>query len=548
MIAPRRAVFAVLALATAAALLWLLGRVLALGGWSALDLLMLVSFVPAAAWFGVCVGNAVPGFALRWRADPARAVLPVAGEIESGPIVARTALLVTVRDEEMAAVLAPLGRLLAGLERAGVGASFVGCIASDTADPVRAAAEAAAIAAFPFPLRYRRRADNAGFKAGNVMEFLDRHAGDCELAVMLDADSEMSAGAVLRLVGIMQAGPRLGIVQHLTVGGPAEAAFPRLFQFGMRAGMRIWATGQAWWQGDEGPYWGHNAILRIAPFRAHGRLPVLADGRAILSHDQVEAALLRAAGWGVCVWAGEEGSREANPPALPEFLHRDARWLAGNLQYRALVLRPGLRPMGRWQLAQAMLMFAAAPSLIMVAGLAALAVALGAPAPPPGSLAPLLLGGLVAVHSPKLLGYAEILASRGAAAYGGRWRFGLGAAAEILFTTLLDPITTLARGFALCRLGLGFGAGWPAQNRGSRRVGWGEAWRRFWPHSLAGLALFALFAASWKAVLWALPFAAGLVLAVPFAVATASPRLARLLDAHHLTATPEQLAEAQRKE
>jgi membrane glycosyltransferase len=97
--------------------------------------------------------------------------------------------------------------------------------------------------------------------------------------------------------------------------------------------MRTWATGQAWWQGDAGPYWGHNAVVRIAPFRAHCRLPALPDGRRILSHDQVEAAMLRGAGWGVRVLLDEGGSGEANPPALPEFLRRELRWLAGNMQY-----------------------------------------------------------------------------------------------------------------------------------------------------------------------------------------------------------------------
>jgi hypothetical protein len=115
------------------------------------------------------------------------------------------------------------------------------------------------------------------------MEFLDRrgeggHAAGLDLAVMLDADSEMSAAAVLRLVRAMEGDPRLALVQQLIVGRPAPRAFPRLFQFGMRAGMRAWATGQGWWQLDDGPYWGHNAIFRIAPFREHARLAPLPDG------------------------------------------------------------------------------------------------------------------------------------------------------------------------------------------------------------------------------------------------------------------------------
>jgi len=114
---------------------------------------------------------------------------------------------------------------------------------------------------------YRRRTVNEGFKAGNVMDFLDHHAAGLDYFLCLDADSEMTPAAVLRLVACMEADDRLAILQQLIHGRPATAAFPRLFQFGMRQGMRSWATGQAWWQGDEGPYWGHNAIIRTAPFR-----------------------------------------------------------------------------------------------------------------------------------------------------------------------------------------------------------------------------------------------------------------------------------------
>ena len=159
----------------------------------------------------------------------------------------------------------------------------------------------------------------------------------------------------------MRDDPSLGIIQHLTVGLPASSAFPRLFQFGMRAGMRTWATALAWWQGDECVYWGHNAVVRIAPFRTHCRLPLLPDGDPILSHDQIEAAMLRGAGWGIRLLAEEDGSYEANPPALPEFMRRELRWLAGNFEYRHLLRMPGLRPMGRWQLVQAILLFGCTP-------------------------------------------------------------------------------------------------------------------------------------------------------------------------------------------
>ena len=135
----------------------------------------------------------------------------------------------------------------------------------------------------------------------------------------------------------MQADPRLGILQGLVVGLPSTSAFARIFQFGMRLGMRSYTIGSAWWQGDCGPYWGHNAVLRLEPFIAHCALPVLSrDGtedRHILSHDQIEAVLMRAAGYDVRVLPQEDLGWEENPPTLIEFIRRDLRWCQGNMQY-----------------------------------------------------------------------------------------------------------------------------------------------------------------------------------------------------------------------
>ena len=186
-------------------------------------------------------------------------------------------------------------------------------------------------------LHYRRRPANTGFKAGNLREFAERTDGDYDHMIVLDADSLMSAAAMLRLVRVMQANPRLGILQTLVTGQPAESAFARIFQFGMRHSMRTHTIGIAWWQGPSGPYWGHNAIIRLQPFIAHCRLPVLPGrpplGGPVLSHDQVEAALMRAAGYEVRVIADEFESWEENPPSLPDFIKRDLRWCQGNMQY-----------------------------------------------------------------------------------------------------------------------------------------------------------------------------------------------------------------------
>ena len=530
----RHLTFAAILIASGLGLLGLMADVLATGGWSFVKALILLCFAGIVPWLGICLGHALTGFAALLRhGEPARPV---------GPARLPTALAVTIRNEDMAIVLPPLRRLLDGLD--GIGLPVGLFILSDT--PAPATAEEEAVAAFraadrdPARIRYRRRVENTGFKAGNVMDFMDHHAEGFDVAIMLDADSEMSADAVRDLVAMMQADPKLGIVQHLTVGRPAAAAFPRLFQFGMRAGMRVWATGQDWWQGREGPYWGHNAALRIAPFRTHCRLAPLPDGSAILSHDQVEAARLCAAGWGVKLWPREEGSQESNPPALPEYLHRDSRWLAGNLQYFALLGLPGFRPMGRWQLVQAILLFAGAPLYTAVLVLAALAAALGQTAGPIWTIA---LAWTFALYSPKLLGYAQVLADPALRArYGGAGRFAAGAAAEFVFSLTMDAIAQPHKTMAMLRLALGAKAGWLPQNRSDRGVTWTEAARMFWPHTLFGAACFAGFAlGGWPAVLWAAPFAGGLVLAVPFCVLTAAPAVSAWLRGRGVAAIPEEV-------
>jgi membrane glycosyltransferase len=550
--AARRSLVVLIALSVGTALGWLLLHVLAPGGWTLAKLVMLAAFAGTAPWTGLCAANALIGFAILMICrDPVRTVCPLPAQPPR--ILGRTAIAVTIRSEDMRRVLPPLRGLLNGLDRLGVGEAFELFILSDTHAEMgpaeeRAVAKFAAEDRAPTRIHYRRRAANIAFKAGNIMEFLDHQADGFEFMLTLDADSEMSATAVLRLLGAIQADTSLAIVQHLTVGLPASSAFPRLFQFGMRAGMRVWATGQAWWQGDEGPYWGHNAIIRIAPFRAHGRLPNLPDGRPILSHDQIEAAVLRGAGWGVRVLPNEDGSSEANPPALPEFLRRELRWLAGNMQYWHLLRLHGLRPMGRWQLIQAILLFAGTPLylLFLLAATAAAATDPASPFPSNWALA-LSVAWPGALYSPKLLGYLEVLLSPAKRArYGGGARFALGTAAEFSFTLLMDAVSAVAKTASMLRLSLGATARWTPQNRNDRGVGWLEAARLLWPQTLTGALVFAGFGcAGWHAVLWAAPFASGLMLAIPLCVLTANARIGQWMRDYRFAAIPEELDQLQ---
>ena len=159
------------------------------------------------------------------------------------------------------------------------------------------------------------------------MAFLDDDAGEFDFVLTLDADSVMSADMVCRLVRIMQADPGMAILQANIASGGAATVFSHMLGIGHLHRARTWTVGQGWWQGPAGPYWGHNALLRIKPFRQHARLPLLPDGRRILSHDHVEAALLQGAGWATRVLPEDAGSAEKQPPDMIALLQR----VRGNL-------------------------------------------------------------------------------------------------------------------------------------------------------------------------------------------------------------------------
>jgi membrane glycosyltransferase len=415
-----------------------------------------------------------------------------------------------------------------------------------------AAAEEAAFAAWraespnPDALVYRRRSENTGFKAGNVRDFCETHGRDFEFMLPLDADSLMSGEAIVRLVRIMQANPRLGILQSLVVGAPATSAFARIFQFGMRHGMRPYTMGSAWWTGECGPFWGHNALVRIQPFAEHCHLPILPGkpplGGHVLSHDQVEATLMRRAGFEARVLPQEGGSWEENPPTIFEFSTRDLRWCQGNMQYFKLLNLAGLLPMSRFQLAWAILMFIGVPAMTGMIALAPLKALDGDGPFPAGAAIGLYLTFLAMYLSPKLAGLLDILLTPGGVArYGGLGRFLASAAVEVVFSFLLGAVTTFR--LTLFMIGLVFGRSvvWNGQARDAHGVAWSTAMRGLWAPFLFGLAVCgALAVLAPAALLWSLPLTLGYLVAFPFAVVTAAPALGRWFTARGLCAIPEE--------
>ena len=259
----RRVLFALLVVGTIAGTLTLAAQALSAGGFGLLDALVLIFFGLTLPWTVIGFWDAVIGFCImRFARDPIAAVVPAVARIRGDePITASTAICMFVRNEPPDRVIRNLDAMLREIDAAGAGRSFHLYVLSDTSLPDIATLEDAGFAVLAerwngrIAVTYRRRDANTGFKAGNFWDFCERWGAKHEFAVTLDTDSFMTAAAILRLVRIIQADPKLGILQGLVVGLPSTSAFARLFQFGMRLGMRSWTIGAAWWRPRTAARW-----------------------------------------------------------------------------------------------------------------------------------------------------------------------------------------------------------------------------------------------------------------------------------------------------
>jgi len=551
----RRMVMLTLVLTTVMALTGLWAHLLGGNGIDALDAGLIACFLLSAPWTVLGFWNAVIGFWLlhidkRWRGSVAPYL--AAGEGDS-PITLNTAVLMTLRNEDPERALAKLERVRRSLVSTGFSHKFDFFVLSDTSNPHIAAAEERLVAewkegvAAGHNVIYRRREQNTGFKAGNVQDFIDRFGADYDLMLPLDADSLMAGREIVRMVRIMEATPKLGILQSLMVGTPSQSAFARILQFGGRHGMRSFTMGSAWWQADCGPFWGHNALVRIGPFRESCELPVLPGtpplGGYVLSHDQVEAAMMRGAGYEVRVMPVECESWEDSPPTLLDFLKRDMRWCQGNMQYFQLLKLPNLKFISQLQLVIATMGYISGAAWMLFVILGAMKATTGSIEVFNPSIGIALFASMIFMNlAPKLLGMLDVAVSPGGLRrYGGGMRFGSGVLTEILFTLLLAP--AIASALTIFMVGLLFGRSvkWNGQARDAYRLTWLTGIRGLWPQLLFGMTITALFAAYVPGILpWIAPMIAGLVLAIPVAVLSASPEVGGWFARRGLCAIPEE--------
>ncbi len=555
----RRGLIALLVSSSVGLLTLWMGYLLFADGFSLAGFAMLAAYAVTLPYVTLTFWSSVIGFlVLRFSRDPVATVLPASMRAKPDATSrSRTAIVMPTRNEDPTEVVRRFSAMAAWLDTEKPDEHYEFFILSDSYDAAIAEQEEQVFAAWrqraarPERLHYRRRTNNEGFKAGNVREFMERHGEKFDYMLVLDSDSVMSAEAIRRLVSIMDADSKIGILQPLIVGLPSTSPFARVFQYGMRHGMRVFATGSAWWQGDEGPYWGHNALIRIAPFRDHCHLPKIPKDRflggQVLSHDQVEAVLMRRAGFECRVLPLEDGSYEDNPPTLPDFLARDLRWCQGNMQYVNLLGLKGARLIGRQQLLFAILMYLGAPCWMLFLSIGLGHAITGTPLFA-GSVSLMLGIGLFALmmsmtFAPKLLGIADVMMDKDKRrAFGGPGTVMKGTVIEFLFGLLAGPVLALTHAIFVVGLFFGRTVHWTAQQRQGRVVSMGEAFRNLWPHTAVGAgATLALAVTAPNVLPWALPVLIGMMLAVPFAGLTTLPAIGRWLSDNRLCATPEEI-------
>lgn len=523
-------------------------KVLDVGGLTYLEYAVLVLFVVLFAWIALAFTNALGGAISLLSGRKALGI--DAGAPLPAPTI-RTALLMPCYNEEPNRVFAGLEATWRSLEATGRAGLFDVFILSDTTDPDVWVAEEAAFLALRRRTGgrffYRRRAQNTDRKAGNIADWVTRFGGAYEAMLILDADSVMTGDCMVRLAHALERSPDAGLIQTLPVIVGGRTLFARLQQFAGRLYGPLIAHGLAWWHGPQSNYWGHNAIIRTRAFASSAGLPHLKGrkpfGGHILSHDFVEAALLVRAGWGVHMVAGLPGSYEEGPPSLTDLAVRDRRWCQGNLQHAAVLPVRGLRFASRIHLLTGIGSYVSAPLWLLML-LAGLLTSLQARFVPPDyfpsgfALFPVwpaqdpvraawVFGATMAVLlMPKFIAFALMLgdgtARRG---FGGAGRTFLGMISEILLSGLMAPVTMVSQSFAVVSILMGRDGGWNPQRRDDGSLGWREAFRHFWPHTLLGLGLAAATAAiAWPLMAWMSPVILGLLTAVPLAVWTSRPR------------------------
>ena len=474
-----------------------------------------------------------------------------------------------IYNEAPARVFGALEAMIEEVEASGLGGAFEWFFLSDTTDPEIFIAEEQAYLAMRERLDqhgrlfYRHRPKNLSRKSGNIEDFVTRWGGRYPHMVVLDADSLMTGNTIVALAAAMEADPDAGIIQTIPLIVNRNTLFARLQQFAARIYGPVIAAGVSVSMGRDGNYWGHNAIIRTEAFAAHCGLPVLRGrpplGGHILSHDFVEAALIRRAGYAVYMLPSLGGSYEECPPSLIDLSTRDRRWCQGNLQHLRVLTAKGLHPMSRQHFVTGIMAYVSSP-LWMAQLLIGIVIVLQASYIKPEyfssdfTLFPtwprfdpqrsLALFGLTMtiLLIPKFLGLAlGLIQGQTRRDAGGAGYLAVSALFEIIMSALLAPIMMLIQAGHVMHFVFGLDTGWDPQRRDDGSIPFKDIVRRHRSHVALGvLSLVAGLSISPSLVAWMSPTILGLILAIFLSWGTGLRRAGMALRRAGLLVTPEE--------
>ena len=526
---------------------------------------LLVLFALLSCWLAAGFWTAVMGFFVLARGGDRHLISRSVASDAALPADARTAIVMPICNEDVRRAFAGLRATYESVARAQALDHFDFYVLSDTASPDLCVAELDAWNALREELGgecrlfYRHRRRRVKRKSGNIDDFCRRWGARYRYMVVLDADSVMSGECLTTLVRMMEARPDAGIIQTAPRAVGRDTLHARIQQFSNHVYGPMFTAGLHYWQLGESHYWGHNAIIRLEPFMQHCMLAPL-PGRGslaghILSHDFVEAALMRRAGYGVWIAYDLDGSYEETPPNLLEEVKRDRRWCHGNLMNARLMFARGMHPVHRWVFLTGALAYLSAPLWFGFLALSTWLLIAHTNAEPQYFLTPYQLFPLwpswrpeyamplfAAVASmlflPKIMA-AFLAGARNSASYGGAILLTLSVVAETLVSALLAPVRMLFHTqFVLAPL-LGWSIEWRSPPRADKSTSLAQAVRRHGLQTAIGLAWVGVVA--WKApdmLPWLTPVAAGLLLAIPISVFTSYTSLGLLARKAKLFITP----------
>lgn len=536
-------------------------------GWSASRTVLLVLFSLLFLLASVGCMHGIYGFVLR-RIGERRRITALADYRSQSIADTSTALVFPVYNEDVRRVCEGLRATYESLASTGHIERFDFFILSDSTDPDNWVAEerrwfelVQSLGALG-RIFYRRRLNNEGKKSGNIRDFLSNWGRRYRYFIVFDADSIMSGETIVDLVKLMEAHPTVGLIQTAPALVNARSIFGRMQQFANRLYGPLFTAGLNYWSQEGGNYWGHNAIIRTDPFMRFCDLPQLPGekpfGGHILSHDFVEAALLRKENWEVWFAWDLEGSYEEGPPGIIENAQRDRRWCQGNLQHFMLLFARGLRGVNRLHLTLGIAGYLAGPLwfLFMLTGTYVLLyryhtglsdVVVAAFTPfirfDATGHALLVFGlAMTVIFVPKVLSLIDLaFDAQRRQAFGGLGRASLSALLETVFSTLHAPVQMLFHSKFVFATLFGISTHWSAQKRAADGTAWSTAWKQHWGHTALGVGWGGL---TWwldPAVFWwFVPVLSGMVLSVPLSVLTSRESWGNAARRAGLFVTPEE--------